>query len=277
MGSAQQPRICVRPIVTVHPSLRRRAVPLRRTIVPIVHGVDTRGMRRPLDSVSGRGATSLQYMTQKDPTYESSNNLASCRAANEFRSRRSRSHQGRAEESTSLRGRATSCIFIWLGGGAAQIDTWDPKVIGDPKQGSKKPGSAYPAIDTAIAGVQVCEHLPRMAARLDRGCIIRSVNHDVIDEHAAAVNRMHVGRAPDRDDDLSVDWFRGFARTGFSHQRSAGLHRHGLPQRDSRTRLPRRGAQLHLSDRYRKRARRTEKTERRDGRSTGSTTSHDDG
>ena len=35
-----------------------------------------------------------------------------------------------------------------------------------------------------------------MAARLDRGCIIRSVNHDVIDEHAAAVNRMHVGRAP---------------------------------------------------------------------------------
>ncbi len=104
--------------------------------------------------------------------------------------------KGRAEESTSLRGRATSCIFIWLGGGAAQIDTWDPKVIGDPKQGSKKPGSAYPAIDTAIAGVQVCEHLPRMAARLDRGCIIRSVNHDVIDEHAAAVNRMHVGRAP---------------------------------------------------------------------------------
>ncbi len=103
---------------------------------------------------------------------------------------------GRADESSSLRGKATSCIFIWLGGGAAQVDTWDPKVIGDPKQGSKKPGSAYPAIDTAIAGVQVCEHLPRMAARLDRGCIIRSVNHDVIDEHAAAVNRMHVGRAP---------------------------------------------------------------------------------
>lgn len=103
---------------------------------------------------------------------------------------------GRAEEQTPMKGKATSCIFIWLGGGAAQIDTWDPKVIGDPKQGSKKPGSAYPAIDTAITGVQVCEHLPRLAARLDRGCIIRSVNHDVIDEHAAAVNRMHVGRAP---------------------------------------------------------------------------------
>lgn len=94
------------------------------------------------------------------------------------------------------RGRATSCIFIWLGGGAAQIDTWDPKAVGDPAQGSRKPGSAYTSIPTAIPDVQVCCHLPAMAARLDRGCIIRSVSHDVIDEHAAAVNRMHIGRPP---------------------------------------------------------------------------------
>ena len=97
---------------------------------------------------------------------------------------------------TTPRGSARSCIFIWLGGGASQIDTWDPKQLGDPTQGSKKPGSAYPAINTAIPGVQVCEHLKAMADRLDRGCLIRSVHHEVIDEHAAAVNRMHVGRAP---------------------------------------------------------------------------------
>lgn len=92
--------------------------------------------------------------------------------------------------------KATSCIYLWLGGGACQIDTWDPKVPGDPTQGSRKPGSAYAAIDTAVPGVQICEHLPLMARRLDRGAIIRSVHHDVIDEHAAATNRMHVGRAP---------------------------------------------------------------------------------
>jgi hypothetical protein len=97
---------------------------------------------------------------------------------------------------TKARGRATSCIFIWLGGGAAQIDTWDPKAVGDPAQGSRKPGSAYTSIPTAIRDVQVCCHLPAMASRLDRGCIIRSVSHDVIDEHAAAVNRMHIGRPP---------------------------------------------------------------------------------
>ncbi|MCA9035329.1 MAG: DUF1501 domain-containing protein [Planctomycetaceae bacterium] len=94
------------------------------------------------------------------------------------------------------KGKARSCIFLWLGGGACQVDTWDPKVVGDPTQGKKKPGSAYAAIDTCVQGVQVCEHLPMMAQRLDRGTIIRSVNHDVIDEHAAATNRMHVGRAP---------------------------------------------------------------------------------
>ncbi len=90
------------------------------------------------------------------------------------------------------RGKAEHCIFIWLGGGACHIDTWDPKRRGDPK--TKQPGSYYDAIDTAIPGVQVCEHLPKCAAVLDRFVLLRTVHHDVIDEHAAAVNRMHTGR-----------------------------------------------------------------------------------
>lgn len=89
---------------------------------------------------------------------------------------------------------ADSCIFIWLGGGACHVDTFDPKQVGDPKQKAKKPGSAYKKIRTAINGEYVCEHLPGLADRMDRGVIVRSLNHDVIDEHAAAVNRMHVGR-----------------------------------------------------------------------------------
>lgn len=92
------------------------------------------------------------------------------------------------------RGKADSCIFIWLGGGACHVDTFDPKRIGDSKQKSKKPGSAYRKISTAIDGQHVCEHLPNLAPRFDKGVIVRSVHHDVIDEHAAATNRMHVGR-----------------------------------------------------------------------------------
>ena len=89
-------------------------------------------------------------------------------------------------------GGAEHCIFIWLGGGAAQIDMWDPKRVGDPK--AKKAGSAYPAIDTAIPGVQITEHLGQCAKILDRFCLLRTVNHDTKDEHAAATNRMHTGR-----------------------------------------------------------------------------------
>ncbi|HEY2951618.1 MAG TPA: DUF1501 domain-containing protein, partial [Verrucomicrobiae bacterium] len=89
------------------------------------------------------------------------------------------------------KGKAEHCIFIWLGGGAAHIDTWDPKRLGD---GRKVAGSAYRSIDTAIRGVQVCEHLRQCARVLDRFILLRAVNHDVIDEHAAATNRVHTGR-----------------------------------------------------------------------------------
>jgi hypothetical protein len=89
------------------------------------------------------------------------------------------------------KGKADHCIFLWLGGGAAHIDTFDPKRRGDFK---KIAGSAYDAIPTAVSGVNVCQHLARTAKLLDRCVLVRSLNHDVIDEHAAAVNRMHTGR-----------------------------------------------------------------------------------
>ena len=64
-------------------------------------------------------------------------------------------------KSADLRGKAQHCIFLWLGGGMALIDTFDPKKLGDAK--TNKPGSYYPSIDTAVADVQVCEHLSRLA------------------------------------------------------------------------------------------------------------------
>ena len=69
------------------------------------------------------------------------------------------------------KGEAEHCIFLWLGGGAAQMDTFDPKR--DPK--GKKAGSYYDAIDTAVPGVQVCEHLPRVAAEMENITLCRTV------------------------------------------------------------------------------------------------------
>ena len=90
------------------------------------------------------------------------------------------------------RGKAEQCIMIWLGGGMGQIDTFDPKGLGDPRK--KVAGSYYPSIKTAVKGVEVCEHLRRTADVMDRFALMRTVWHDVVDEHGAATNRMHTGR-----------------------------------------------------------------------------------
>ena len=90
------------------------------------------------------------------------------------------------------KGKAKHCISIWLGGGMSQIDTFDLKRLGDPK--TRQWGSDYESIGTAVPGVRVCEHLPETANVMDRVTAVRTVNHDVIDEHAAAINQMHTGR-----------------------------------------------------------------------------------
>jgi hypothetical protein len=91
------------------------------------------------------------------------------------------------------RGKADHCIFMWLGGGMSQSDTFDPKARGRSK-GAQRPGSLYDSIPTAVRGVRLCEHLRRTAERMDRATAVRTVNHRVIDEHAFATNLVHTGR-----------------------------------------------------------------------------------
>ena len=90
------------------------------------------------------------------------------------------------------KGKAEHCIMLWLGGGASQTDTFDPKRLGDPKK--RVAGSAYKAIDTVVRGVQVCEHMPNIAKLMDRVTVCRTVGHPSKDEHAAATNWVHTGR-----------------------------------------------------------------------------------
>jgi hypothetical protein len=92
------------------------------------------------------------------------------------------------------KGKAEHCIFVWLGGGMAQMDTFDPKDLGNNKATPKKAGSLYASIDTAVPNVRVCEHLKKMAPLMDRATVMRTVNHHVIDEHAFATNIVHTGR-----------------------------------------------------------------------------------
>lgn len=90
------------------------------------------------------------------------------------------------------KGKAEHCIFIWLGGGMSQIDTFDPKKRGSSK--TRVAGSDYASIDTSVSGVKVTEHLSNTAKLAEDYTIVRTVNHRVVDEHAFATNIVHTGR-----------------------------------------------------------------------------------
>jgi hypothetical protein len=63
-----------------------------------------------------------------------------------------------------------------MGGGMAAPDTFDPKHYEPFRKGLpvSEMLSTFPAIDTAIGGVQVCSGLQQIASVLDRGTLIRS-------------------------------------------------------------------------------------------------------
>ena len=147
-----------------------------------------------------------------------------------------------------IKGKAEHVISIWLGGGMAQIDTFDPKRRGDPRR--RRPAPTTTSIDTAVPGVRLCEHLRKVAPLMDRVTAVRTVNHDVIDEHAAATNRMHTGRADQRHDRLSLDRLDHRPRARRRRRRCAALRADRLPERHPRPRLPRRAVRLPLPHRH---------------------------
>ncbi|WP_038159982.1 DUF1501 domain-containing protein [Verrucomicrobium sp. BvORR106] len=91
-------------------------------------------------------------------------------------------------------GKAEHCIFIWLGGGMSQIDTFDPKHRGNSRSTPRVAGTDYDVIDTNVPGVRFTEHLRRSAKIADRMTAVRSVFHTIADEHALATNLVHTGR-----------------------------------------------------------------------------------
>jgi uncharacterized protein (DUF1501 family) len=87
-----------------------------------------------------------------------------------------------------LKKQGRSCILVWLGGGPSQMETWDPK------PGTSNGGQTK-AISTAVKGVQIAEHWPRLAKSLDRWGLIRSMTNKE-GAHERATYQLHTGRRP---------------------------------------------------------------------------------
>src|SRR5262245_4070821 len=90
--------------------------------------------------------------------------------------------EARAQGTASHAASADSCILIFLNGGPSHLDTWDMK----PAAPVEIRGEFRP-IATSVPGIQLGEHLPRLARQIRHCTIVRSVHHSVNNAHAAAV------------------------------------------------------------------------------------------
>ena len=81
----------------------------------------------------------------------------------------------------SSQAKAKACILLWLEGGPAQMDTWDPKT-----------NSSFRPISTNVDGIQVSELLPKLAKRMDKLALIRSMS-SFGDDHPQAVHYAATG------------------------------------------------------------------------------------
>src|SRR5438105_4878503 len=80
--------------------------------------------------------------------------------------------------------RHKSCILLFIQGGASHIDTFDPK--------PENKTSVFSPIDTAVSGIQVSEHLPKMAAHMKDCALLRGMS-TTEGSHGRARYYMHTG------------------------------------------------------------------------------------
>lgn len=85
-------------------------------------------------------------------------------------------------------GRAKSAILLFLSGGPAHMDMWDPK----PDAPEEIRGTFAP-IATSVPGTMLTEHMPRMARLANRYAIVRSMQHRQ-SGHPAAAYWMMIGQ-----------------------------------------------------------------------------------
>ena len=94
--------------------------------------------------------------------------------------------QAASAESGSAR-RKTAVIFVAMGGGATQHETYDPK-----PDAPREYRGPFHAIDTQLPGVQFSEFMARQAGVLDRMALLRAIHHES-GSHTVATHLVQTG------------------------------------------------------------------------------------
>jgi hypothetical protein len=92
------------------------------------------------------------------------------------------SHAARAAETGA---KHKSCILLYMLGGPTHIDTFDLKY-------DTETATQFKPIATSVPGIQVCEHLPKVAQLMQHGAVIRSMSTAESD-HDRGRYLMHTG------------------------------------------------------------------------------------
>ncbi|RLS41028.1 MAG: DUF1501 domain-containing protein, partial [Planctomycetota bacterium] len=117
----------------------------------------------------------------------------------------------------------TSLILFWMWGGPSQLETFDPK----PQAPSDYRGP-FQAIQTKTPGIEICEIFPRLAQRMDKMAIVRSLHHEMSSHNDGSIELL-TGKTPLVPDPTST------ARSdhpdlGMITSRLRGVRSDGVPQ-----------------------------------------------
>jgi hypothetical protein len=104
------------------------------------------------------------------------------------------------EPAAPRRATADTVIVLWMGGGMAHTETFDPKRYTPFERGMKPDAflSTFPSIDTAVDGIKFSQGLEKLARVMDRGALIRSYTAGDLGFilHSRHQFQWHTGYAP---------------------------------------------------------------------------------
>lgn len=94
---------------------------------------------------------------------------------------------GRLAAQAAEQPQAKSCILLWMSGGPSHLDTFDLK----PEARDNVRGEFRP-IDTSVPGIQISEHLPKLARLMEHAAVLRSMS-TLESDHQLASYHVHTG------------------------------------------------------------------------------------
>jgi hypothetical protein len=94
---------------------------------------------------------------------------------------------GRLAAQAAEQPQAKSCILLWMSGGPSHLDTFDLK----PDAPAEIRGEFKP-IDTAVPGIQISEHFPRLSRLMNHAALLRGMS-TLESDHQLASFHVHTG------------------------------------------------------------------------------------